>query len=106
MENQDTKLSLALTSAAGESMLEETFLYVSYLIVLGICSNFSAEWVLYRVPGILHLLHVSGSQKFCLQWCFCMYFLPFKESESIGIIRLTNTCFKMLDELNGKNVAF
>lgn len=32
--------------------------------------------------------------------------LTFKESESIGIMRLTNTCFKMLDELNGKNVAF
>lgn len=79
MENQDTKLSLALTSAAGESMPEETFLYVSYLIVLGICSNFSAEWVMYRVPGIVHLLHVSGSRKFCLQWCSCMHFLPLRK---------------------------
>lgn len=62
-----------------------------YLVALGICLNFSAEWVMYHVPGILLLSRASASQKVLSAVVLLYVLLPFKESESIQIIRFSST---------------
>lgn len=74
-------------------------------MVLGICLGFSSEWWCIEFLGF-YTCHMLQALKIFVCNSPLYVLLAFKESESIQITRLTYTCFKMLDELDRKNMSF
>lgn len=98
--------SLALTRAAAESVPGGTSFYVVALDSAGHLLEF-LSWVGDVLAFWDSTLVLCFRLSKVLSAVVLLYaLLTFKKSESIQIIRLTNTCFKMLDELYRKNMSF